>query len=81
VYANVFASALVPTKATIATGKGIPITEFPVTVTSKGVAAKTWGVDHLFKRSFTEKLTGKLRARLGPSRFPSRALCGPSLPK
>lgn len=65
----------------IATGKGIPITEFPLSVTSKGIDAKTWGVDHLFKRSFKEKLTGKLRARLGSERFPIRALYGPSLPK
>jgi hypothetical protein len=69
------------TYAIIATGKGIPIAEFPVTVTLKGVDAKTWGVDHLFKRSFREKDTGKLRARLGKSRFPIRALYGPSLPK
>ncbi len=64
----------------IASGKGIPIAEFPVAVTSKGVDAKTWGVDHLFQRSFQET-NGKLRARLGHSRFPIRALYGPSLPK
>ncbi len=64
----------------VASGKGIPISEFPVSVTSKGVDAKTWGVDHLFKRSFQET-NGKLRARLGTSRFPIRALYGPSLPK
>ena len=65
----------------VATGKGIPISEFPVTVTSKGVDAKTWGVDHLFKRSFAEGGTGVLRARLSSSRFPIRKLYGPSLPK
>ena len=64
----------------VATGKGIPIAEFPVAVTSKGIDAKTWGVDHLFKRSFQEA-NGKMRARLGSSRFPIRALYGPSLPK
>ena len=64
----------------VATGKGIPIEEFPVAVTGKGVDAKTWGVDHIFKRSFQET-SGKLRARLGSSRFPIRALYGPSLPK
>jgi hypothetical protein len=64
----------------IASGKGIPIGEFPLSVTSKGVDAKSWGVDHLFRRSFREKLTGKLRARTGSSRFPLRALYGPSLP-
>ena len=65
----------------IATGRGIPIAEFPVAVTSKGVDAKSWGVDHLFQRSFREKFTGKLRARVSGSRFPIRALYGPSLPK
>lgn len=69
------------TYSIIATGKGIPITEFPVTVTLKGVDAKSWGVDHLFKRSFKEKFKGALRARLGPARHPIRALYGPSLPK
>ena len=64
----------------VASGKGIPIEEFPVAVTSKGIDAKTWGVDHLFKRSFAEA-NGALRARLGRSRFPIRKLYGPSLPK
>jgi hypothetical protein len=68
----------------IATGKGIPIEEFPLTVVKGqggGVDAKTWGVDHLFKRSFREKFTGKLRARTSSSRVPIRKLYGPALPK
>lgn len=65
----------------IVTGKGIPVEEFPVAVTAKGVDAKTWGVDHLFKRSFREKDRGGLRARTTSSRFPIRRLYGPSLPK
>ena len=65
----------------VASGKGIPIAEFPVSVTSKGVDAKTWGVDHLFKRSFSEGGTGKLRARVGTARFPIRKLYGPNLGK
>jgi hypothetical protein len=65
----------------IVNGKGIPIAEFPVSVTPQGVDAKTWGVDHLFKRSFQQKFKGGLRARLGPERQPTRALFGPSLPK
>ena len=64
----------------VASGSGIPIEEFPLTVTGKGVDAKTWGVDHLFKRSFQEA-NGTLRARLGRARFPIRKLYGPSLPK
>lgn len=65
----------------VAHGKGIPIAEFPVSVTSKGVDAKTWGVDHLFKRSFQQKKKGGLRARLTSSHEPIRALYGPALPK
>lgn len=65
----------------IATGHGIPIKEFPVSVVAKGVDAKTWGVDHLFQRSFQQKFKGGLRARLGPGRFPTRSLLGPALPK
>jgi len=67
----------------IATGKGIPIKEFPVKLTRKGVDAQSWGVDHLFKRSFG--LAGKdadgFRARLGSKRFPIRKLYGPALTK
>ena len=68
----------------IAPGKPpIPITEWPVTVTKGpggGVDAKTWGVDHFFKRSFQET-NGALRARTKASRFPVRTLYGPSLAK
>ncbi|ACK50494.1 hypothetical protein Msil_1544 [Methylocella silvestris BL2] len=67
----------------IAKGKGIPIAEFPVRLTKKGIAAKTWGVDHLFKRSFGVPGQGVagFRARLTGKRFPIRKLYGPSLPK
>ena len=65
----------------VAKAAPIPIEEFPVSVTSKGVDAKTWGVDHLFKRSFSEGGTGKLRARVGTARFPIRKLYGPNLGK
>jgi hypothetical protein len=68
----------------IAAGKGIPIKEFPVRVTKRGVDAKTWGVDHVFKRSFAMKgrpIATALRARLTGERFPIRVLYGPSLPK
>ncbi len=61
----------------------IPITEWPVKVISGpggGVDAKTWGVDHLFKRSFQEA-DGALRARTTAKRFPIRKLYGPSLAK
>ena len=61
----------------------IPITEWPVTVRTGpggGVDAKTWGVDHLFKRSFQEA-GGALRARTTSKRFPIRKLYGPSLAK
>jgi len=59
-----------------AKGAGLPIKEFPVRVTRKGVGAKPWGVTHKFKRSFANN--GRLLARRGPSRFPIRALRGPS---
>lgn len=66
----------------VAHEKGMPIKEFPVTVTGGGVDAKAWGVDHLFARSFKTKDRGLLRARLpGVKRFPIRALYGPALPK
>jgi hypothetical protein len=67
----------------IATGKGIPIAEFPVTNTGHGIDAKTWGVDHLFQRSFGIKGEGVagFRARLTNKRFPIRKLYGPSLSK
>jgi hypothetical protein len=67
----------------IAHGKGMPIVEFPVAVTARGVDAKTWGVDHLFKRSFAIKGKGVdgYRARLGDKRYPIRKLRGPSLTK
>lgn len=68
----------------IAPGKPpIPIIEWPVTVNKGpggGVDAKTWGVDHLFKRSFQEA-GGALRARTTSKRFPVRVLHGPSLAK
>jgi hypothetical protein len=67
--------------AIVAHGKGIPIEEFPVVVTSQGVDAKPWGVDHLFQRSFRERYRGGLRARLSAERFPIRRLYGPSLPR
>lgn len=67
----------------IATGKGIPIKEFPVSLTSSGVDARPWGVDHLFKRSFGIKGRGVdgFRARTTSKRFPIRKLFGPALPK
>ena len=61
----------------IATGKGIAIVEFPLSVASKGVDAKSWVVDHLFKRSFKEKLTSCAPAA-ALKRFPIRALYVPS---
>jgi hypothetical protein len=67
----------------IVMGKPImKLEEFPVSVTAKGVDARTWGVDHLFQRSFF--LAGKAnpyRARLGKERFPVRGLKGPNLAK
>jgi hypothetical protein len=65
----------------VATGKGIPIREFPVQVTGRGVDAEPWGVEHLFKRSFREKYIGGLMSRIGKERKPIRLLRGPSLPK
>jgi hypothetical protein len=65
----------------IATGKGIPIKEFPVEVVQGGVEAETWGAEHLFKRSFRQRYLGGLRARIGTGRFPVRSLYGPALPK
>lgn len=65
--------------------KGKPtmkLNEFKVSVTGKGVDAKTWGVDHLFARSFF--LSGKgnpYKARLGKARLPIRGLLGPNLAK
>jgi hypothetical protein len=68
----------------IATGKGIPIREFPVRLTGAGVVAQVWGVAHQFQRSFGEKdhpgVEG-FRARLGASRLPIRKFYGPALPK
>ena len=66
------------------TGKGLPIREFPVQLTLRGVDAETWGVDHLFARSFGIPGTsgvGGFRARVGNSRYRIRRLYGPSLPK
>lgn len=67
----------------IATGKGLPIKEFPVRNTGHGIDAKTWGVDHLFKRSFG--IVGRgvdgFRARLSSKRLPMRSFFGPSLSK
>jgi len=67
----------------VATGKGMPIREFPVRNTGKGIDAKTWGVDHVFKRSFG--IVGRgvdgFRARTTSKRFPVRKLYGPALPK
>jgi hypothetical protein len=69
--------------AIVATGKGIPIKEFPVHLTMRGVDADTWGVEHLFARSFGIKGegVGGFRARLGTERYPIRRLYGPALPK
>jgi len=67
----------------VATGKGLPIKDFPVKNTGKAIDAKTWGVDHVFKRSFG--IVGRgvegFRARTTSKRFPMRKLYGPSLPK
>lgn len=70
------------TYAIYASRKPIPLGEFPVKVTvgpGGGVDGKTWGVDHLFKRSFV--LHGKFKARLGSARMPIRTLLGPNLAK
>jgi len=67
----------------IATGKGIPISEFAARRTGRGISAPVWGVDHRFKRSFA--IAGKgvegFRARTTSKRFPIRKLYGPALPK
>ena len=47
----------------IAKGSGIPIKEFPVHLVDGAVDAKTWGVDHVFKRSFEIKGRGIEGAR------------------
>ncbi|VTZ52501.1 conserved hypothetical protein [Methylocella tundrae] len=67
----------------IAKGKGIPIKEFPVKDTGHAIDARTWGVDHVFKRSFGMPGLGVdgFRARLTDKRLPIRKLYGPSLPK
>ncbi|MGI3902474.1 MAG: hypothetical protein ACRYGP_16900 [Janthinobacterium lividum] len=64
-------------------GGAIPIKEFPVHLTLRGVDADTWGVEHLFARSFGIKGEGVegFRARLGSARFPIRKLKGPNLAK
>ncbi len=62
-------------------GKGLPIREFNVRVTSRGVSATPWNRAHLFKRSFRSRITGRLVARLGKDRLPIRSLYGPSLAK
>ena len=64
-------------------GGAIPIKEFPVQLTLRGVDAETWGVEHLFARSFGIKGEGVdgFRARLGKPRFPIRKLKGPNLAK
>ena len=59
-------------------GRGLPIEEFPVRVVKAGVSAKPWRVSRVFKRSF---FNGGYQARLGPSRFPTRRLFGPSVAK
>ncbi|ACL55637.1 hypothetical protein [Methylobacterium nodulans] len=64
------------------TGKGLPIKEFPVRAAARSpVTAQPWGVAHTFARSFKTSAKGLLRARLGPERFPIRALYGPAIPK
>jgi hypothetical protein len=66
----------------VATGKGIPIKEFPVKSSVHApVTANVWNIAHTFKRSFTTSGKGLLRARLGASRMPIRAFYGPALPK
>ena len=68
----------------IVDGKWMKLEEFKVSVTNKGIDAKTWGVDHLFQRSFLfngEKAKNPYKARLGKSRFPIRGLKGPNLAK
>lgn len=64
------------------TGKGMPIKEFPVTAGAGApVTARPWAVTHRFERSFKTSRKGLLRARRGASRFPIRALYGPSVAK
>lgn len=66
------------TYAITASGKGLPIRDFPVQASVGGpVTAEPWGVAHTFKRSFVTK-TGRLLARRTASRFPIRGLRGPS---
>ncbi|GEP11807.1 hypothetical protein [Methylobacterium gnaphalii] len=63
-------------------GKGLPIKEFPVSAAAHGpVTAQPWNVGHTFERSFKTSRKGLLRARRGSSRFPIRALYGPSIAK
>lgn len=62
-------------------GKGLPIREFNVRVTGRGVSATPWNKHHLFKRSFRSRITGRLVARLGKDRLPIRSLYGPSVAK
>jgi hypothetical protein len=47
----------------IVSGKLIPITDFHVHATRKGVDAEVWGVSHVFQRSFQQKFKGGFRAR------------------
>lgn len=62
-------------------GKGLPITEFPVSAgIHRPVTAQPWGVSHTFKRSFKTR-SGLLRARLSSRRFPIRSLRGPAVSK
>lgn len=64
------------------TGKGMPIKEFPVSASARRpVTAQPWGVAHTFKRSFKTSGQGLLRARIGASRMPIRALYGPAVSK
>jgi len=64
------------------TGKGMPITEFPVSASARSpVTAHPWGVAHTFKRSFKTSAKGLLRARLGSGRLPIRGLNGPAVSK
>ncbi len=63
-------------------GKGLPIKEFPVSAgVGAPVTARPWRVAHRFERSFQTSAKGLLRARRGSSRFPIRALYGPSVAK
>ena len=63
-----------------AKGPAIPIKEFPVFTTSKGVVAYSWGVSHEFKRSYRSK-SGRYMARLTSKHEPTRPLLGPNLAK